>query len=104
MTITRVINGAEVAIELTQSELWWAFEEEQKNCDRADIVDYLDQLEDSDFAWWGVSKAEAFDAIERMVVRMDRNRGNDDHWTVWRDDAIEQICLDISRSREEQRA
>lgn len=43
MTITRVINGQEVQIELTTSEMFQLFDETQENFDMQDLEQVLDE-------------------------------------------------------------
>ena len=66
MKIRRSINGENMEIELTQAEMWSAYEEQQHKFDISDIDAVFDYEE------YGFSEAEADGIIEEMACRMRR--------------------------------
>lgn len=93
MTITRTINGVETEIELTDSELWEAFEEEQHKCDISDIDNAFEDLTDGDLILtYGKTRSELEELEEDMAYRYRKYRDNyDESWIGDRDEAVNAV-------------
>lgn len=96
MTIIRVINGVETEIELTDRELWEAFEEEQHKCDIADIDTAFDEVEDDELIeTYGKTLAEFEELKEAMAYRYRKYRNEyDESWIGDRDEAIRYVLME----------
>lgn len=90
MTITRIINGIETEIELTDRELLEAFEEEQHKCDIDDIDNAFEDLTDEELVeMYGMTMAEIEELKEDMAYRYRKYRNEyDESWIGDRDAAI----------------
>ena len=99
MKIVRVINGVETEIELTDRELWEAYEEEQHKCDIADIDNYFEDYNDEDFAYlmetYKVTREKIEELKEAMAYRYRKYRDNyDESWINDRDEAIRYVLME----------
>ena len=96
MTIIRIINGVETEIELTDRELWEAFEEEQHKCDIADIDTVFDEVEDDELMeTYGKTLAELEELKEAMAYRYRKYRNEyDESWINDRDEAIRYVLME----------
>ena len=96
MTIKRVINGVETEIELTDRELWRAFEEEQHKCDLSDIDSAFEDLTDDELIEdYGKARGELEELMEAMAYRYRKYRDNyDESWIGDRDEAIHNVLME----------
>lgn len=86
MKIRRSINGENMEIELTQAEMWSAYEEQQHKFDMSDIDCVFDYKE------YGFSEAEAEHVIAEMAYRMRRYIDKYDcDFAYARDEAISDV-------------
>lgn len=96
MTIIRTINGVETEIELTDRELWEAYEEEQHKCDLSDIDNAFEDLTDDELVeMYGMTMAEIEELKEAMAYRYRKYRDNyDESWIGDRDEAIRYVLME----------
>lgn len=96
MTIIRTINGVETEIELTQSELWKAFEEKQHKFDLEDIDSAFEDLTDNELIEdYGKTRGELEELREAMAYRYRKYRNNhDESWIGDRDEAIRYVLME----------
>ena len=96
MTIMRVINGIETEIELTDRELWEAYEEEQHKCDLSDIDNAFEDLTDDELIEdYGKTRGELEELKEAMACRYRKYRDNyDESWIGDRDEAIRYVLME----------
>ena len=102
MTITRTINGEEFTFELTYAELRAAFEEEQMNCDEADVRDAFDDWypDEEIVELYGVTKAQLESIVPDIARRFRRYMENDDSWCFARTEAIrDEVALQFDENR-----
>ena len=98
MKIKRTVGGKEVEFELTDSELFNAFVEQQRRFDRSDCEDYLDNYY-SDAPWYGtLEKSRRETLIEEAAHKLRRNIDRDDISFEYAlqfafDDAIQDIVM-----------
>ena len=101
MTITRTINGEEFTFELTYAELRAAFEEEQRNCDEADVRDAFDDWypDEEIVELYGVTKAQLESIVPAIARRFRRYMENDDDWCFARTEAIrDEVALQFNKN------
>ncbi len=94
MIVTREINGELVRIELTQDELYEAFEEQQHKFDVEDIRNYFDGLyEEGAFETeYGRSYSEIEAMFDDLAYEMRRNIVHYDmDWMYAREAAIDDL-------------
>ena len=96
MLIMRVINGIETEIELTDRELWDAYEEEQHKCDLSDIDNAFEDLTDDELIEdYGKTRGELEELKEAMACRYRKYRDNyDESWIGDRDEAIRYVLME----------
>lgn len=96
MKIMRVINGIEMEIELTDRELWEAYEEEQHKCDLSDIDNAFEDLTDDELVEdYGKTRGELEELKEDMAYRYRKYRDNyDESWIGDRDEAIRYVLME----------
>ena len=96
MTIRRIVNGMEMEFELTDRELWEAYEEEQHKCDLSDIDGAFEDLSDADLMeMYGVTREKIEELREAMAYRYRRYRDNyDESWIYDRDEAIRYVLME----------
>lgn len=98
MKIKRTVGGKEVEFELTDSELFNAFVEQQHRFDRSDCEYYLDNYY-SDATWYGtIEKSLREDLIEEAAHKLRWNIDHDDTSFDYAlqfafDDAIQDIVM-----------
>lgn len=97
MKIKRVVNGTEMEFELTYSEMWDAYMEEQHNCDREDVLTAFDYMDEEDMiATYGVTMGEIEPLVDAMAYRYRKYMEMDDSWGYNREEAIRYI-LEINK-------
>lgn len=93
MKISREIGGVVHEIELTDRELYAAYEEQEHIFDREDVREVFDNMTDKDVLdTYGITASEASSLIEAMAY--EKRRQIDKYGTEWfeaRDDAIREI-------------
>ena len=96
MKIVRVINGVETEIELTDRELWEAFEEEQHKCDLSDIDNAFEDLTDDELIEdYGVTREKIEELKEAMAYKYRKYRDHyDESWIGDRDEAIRYVLME----------
>lgn len=96
MTIIRTINGIETEIELTDRELWEAYEEEQHKCDLSDIDTAFEDLADDELIEdYGVTREKIEELKETMAYRYRTYRDEyDESWINDRDEAIRYVLME----------
>lgn len=67
MTVTRNINGKEISVILTAEELTRAYYEQQQKFDMEDMETAIRELDDSDFAKLGTTRAEAISLLPALA-------------------------------------
>lgn len=93
MKIQREINGISMEFELTDDELWSAFQEKEQQFDRQDIEDAVCGLEDEDIDdLYGVSREVLESLFDQMAYEKRRNQDRYDMgWEFARDEAIQTV-------------
>lgn len=93
MTIKRTVNGVEIEFELTDRELYNAFEEQQHIFDRLNMLDYLSDMSDEQLTEdYNITKLEAEKLVDDMAYRMRRYIDKYDcSWDYARDEAFQDI-------------
>lgn len=94
MKIKRVVNGTEMEFELTQQEMFNAYEERQHYYDVQDIDAYLGGMEDDELMEnYGLTRVEVEDAYDVIADRMRDyiDRSDNDSWCYARDIAIDEV-------------
>lgn len=110
MYIEREIGGVMRKLELTSSELYEAFEEQQFLYDRSDMLDYIDQcsgygeMTDAEFKGeYGITLDEARENVDSMAEEMRRLIYKyDNDWEYARDEAFRIVVEEIKSERNEQ--
>lgn len=110
MYIEREIGGVMRKLELTNSELYRAFEEQQFLYDRSDMEDYIDQctgygeMTDAEFKGeYGITIDEARENVDSMAVEMRRLIYKyDNDWDYARGEAFTTIVEEIKSERSKQ--
>lgn len=98
MKIKRTVGGKELEFELTDSELFNAFVEQEHRFDRSDCEGYLDNYY-SDAPWYGtLEKSLRESLIEEAAHKLRRNLDCDDSSFEYAiqfavDDAIQDIIM-----------
>ena len=90
MKIKRTINEIQYEFELSATELWTAYEEEQHNFDTQDILDLIEGLETEDVKEnYGISKNEFKERASEFAYEMRRMMDKYDcSWEYARDEAV----------------
>lgn len=90
MTITREINGEQVGIELTADERWQAYIEEEEQCDRDAVADYIDEYDEEDFKnTYGIERSEAEERLDEIGSTLRRLVDKYDmSWEFAREEAL----------------
>lgn len=103
MKIKREINGVPMEFELTDDELWSAFQEKEWQCDRQDIEDAVYDLEDEDVNnLYGVSREVLESLFNQMAYEKRRNQDKYDmDWELARDEAIRTVIRHYKEGRYE---
>lgn len=102
MKITREINGKQVEFELTPSELYLAFEEQQEAFDKEDILMYIDGFDSEDFESYGVSEQAFRHLVPTMAYLKRRYQDKYDmDWQSARDEAIKDAIYRYKNEQEE---
>lgn len=93
MTIKREIDGKQYEFQLTDTELYLAFSEQQFQYDQDDVRDVLWAFDDDDLSEsYGVTRAEFESLVGEMAVEMRRNIDKYDmSWQYARDEAVSEI-------------
>lgn len=102
MKITREIDGLPVEFELTPSELYLAFEEQQEEFDREDILMYIDGFDSEDFESYGVNE-HVFRSLITTMAYLKRHYQSkyDMDWQSARDEAIKDAIYRYKNEQEE---
>lgn len=73
MKIKRTVNGEEMVFELTDNELFNAFEEQEHIWDVNAIEGYVSLFIDEEYVdTWGITKAQYMELVDEMAYRMRR--------------------------------
>ncbi len=103
MKIKREVNGVPMEFELTDDELWSAFQEKERQFDRQDIEDAICDLEDEDVDdLYGVSREVLESLFDQMASK--KRRYQDEYgmtWTEARDEAIRDVVRHYKEGRHE---
>lgn len=93
MTVTREINGSTVEIQLTDHELYLAFEEQQHTYDCYDCEDLIDGLSEEEVQeCYGVSPGQFKALVDEMATEKRRNMDKYDmSWDYARDEAVRTV-------------
>jgi hypothetical protein len=93
MTIKRNVNGIEMEFELTDTELYDAYEEKQHKYDNDAIDDYFCSWDDEDIKEeYGLTRTELEELYDEMSQRMRRYIDKYDcSWDYARDEAINDV-------------
>lgn len=94
MTIKRIVNGTEMEFELTQQEMFNAYEERQHYYDVQDVDFYLGSMEDEELMEnYGLTREEVKAKYDEIAYTMREyiDRSNDDSWCYARDYAIDDV-------------
>ena len=95
MTITREIDGKQIKIELTDDEVYAAYEVKQFQFDRADMEDYIVGVEEGeDFKEeYGVDYSDAEEHLDELAYKLRRLIDKwDMSWEFAREAALEEWC------------
>lgn len=103
MKIKREVNGVPMEFELTDDELWSAFQEKERQFDRQDIEDAVCGLEDEDIDdLYGVSREVLESLFDQMAYEKRRNQDKYDmSWEFARDEAIRTVVRHYKEGRYE---
>lgn len=93
MMIHRTINGEKYNIELSDYELYTAYEEQRHKFDRDDCFDVVDSLGENEVQkYYGVSKAVFLSLVDDMAYAMRKNIDKYDMgWQEARDEAVKTV-------------
>lgn len=101
MKIKREVGSIPMEFELTDDELWSAFQEKERQFDRQDIEDAIDDLEDEDIEdLYSVSREVLESLFDQMASK--KRRYQDEYgmmWTEARDEAIRDVVRHYKEGR-----
>lgn len=90
MKIKRTVNGIQYEFELSATELWTAYEEEQHNFDTQDILDLIEGLDSDEVrSVYGIGKREFRKRASEFAYEMRRMMDKYEcSWEYARDEAV----------------
>ncbi len=90
MQVNRVIGGASVAIELSETELFAAYEEQQHLFDIESVRGVFDSMADSDLLEaYGMTYEQLDPLVEEMAIDLRHNLRKEMRWEYALSEAIE---------------
>lgn len=97
MTITREIDGKQIEIELTDNEIYAAYEAKQFKFDRADMEDYIAGYEEDEGfnEAYGVDYSVAEEHLDELADKLRRLIDKwDMSWEFAREEALVEWCAE----------
>ena len=91
--ITRNVNGVDVSIPLTDTEIYSAYKYQQGIFDEWDIQDMFDGMTDDDIQkTYGIDRAKLWELIPEIAIEMRRNIDKYDmSWEYARPEAVDTV-------------